>query len=120
MPCCKGPNTCTSRRSGAVIKSSAVRKAMNSSTRISRVNTCWMEKNSTPARPSAAIICTTGVASERARIKRMLLCRLRSLASPKMASSCRSALNTLMTRWPSSASLATRVTSPIEVWMRVP
>ena len=28
------------------------------------------------------------------------------------------ALNTLMTRWPSSASLVTRVTSPIEAWMR--
>ena len=91
---------------------------MNSSTRISCVNTCRIEKNSTPARPSAAISCTTGLASARAAMRRMLLWRLRSLAASKIASSCFSALKALMTRCASSASLATRVTSPIDAWMR--
>ncbi len=72
----------------------------------------------TAARPAAAIICTTGLETAFTVISFMKLARLRSLTTSKTAACCASALKTLIIRWLSSDSLATRVTSPIEAWMR--
>ncbi len=60
IPCCKGPTMPTRRLSGAVISSSAVRKEVNSPMEMPLTRTCRIATYITAARPSAAIICTTG------------------------------------------------------------
>jgi hypothetical protein len=65
MPCCSGPTRLTSRRSGAVTSSSAVRKEVNSPMVMPRASTSRIATYMTAARPSAAIICTTGFETAR-------------------------------------------------------
>ena len=60
MPCCSGPITLTSRRSGAVTISSAARKDVNSPTVSPLSSTSLIAMYMTAARPNEASICTTG------------------------------------------------------------
>ncbi len=109
----------TRRRIGAVISSSAVRNDQKMSTVMVPAATWRSAIHNTPPSASEAMNCTTGLLVARRRDELHVAAAVVFVdRSRNPRASCSCALNTLMTRWPSSASLTTRVTSPIDAWMR--
>ena len=83
MPCCSGPATLTSLRSGAVISISAAMNEVNSPTVILPCIASSVARYSTPARPIDARSWTTGLLSARVRIIFMCERRLCSITVSK-------------------------------------
>ncbi len=119
MPCCSGPATFTSLRSGAVISISAAMNDVKEPTVILPLIASTVARYSTPARAMDAIVCTIGLLMPFVIISFMCERRLCSMTFSNISCSYAWALKTRTTRGASIASLATRVTSPIEFWMRL-